>query len=234
MTGSVATKPARARVLLFDFGGTLDAEGVPWKDRWFRIARQEGLDATQAQFDPAFYGATDALEGTIPEDAGLLDTIDRIANGLATRLQREDGLLRRIGDRFAAESMQQLAQSAALLSRLRDRYRIGIVSNFYGNLRAVLDEAGLTPSIGVAVDSTIAGVKKPDPKIFRAALDPLEASPAEAVFVGDSLRRDMAGARDLGMRHVWLRPESAAGNGGPCCAGDLVIARLAEIEGLGL
>ncbi len=209
MTGPVATKPAGARVLLFDFGGTLDAEGVPWKDRWFRIAREEGLDATQAQFDPAFYGATDALEGTIPAEAGLRDTIDRIAGGLAARLRREDGLLRRIGDRFAAESMQQLAQSAALLSRLRDRYRIGIVSNFYGNLQAVLDEAGLTPSIGAAVDSTIAGVKKPDPKIFLAALDALRASPAEAVFVGDSLRRDMAGARDLGMRHVWLRPESA-------------------------
>jgi FMN phosphatase YigB (HAD superfamily) len=223
----------KARVLLFDFGGTLDAEGVPWKERFFRIAREEGLDLPAAQFDPAFYGATDSLEGTIPRGTGFRSLVGQVANGLAVRLGRETALLRRIGDRFTEDSMGQLAQSAALLSRLGQRYRIGIVSNFYGNLQAVLDEAGLGPSIAVAVDSTIAGWKKPDARIFRAALDPLEATAAEAVFVGDSLRRDMAGAREMGMRHVWLRPESAS-NGGPCCPTDLAITRLAEIEGLDL
>jgi FMN phosphatase YigB (HAD superfamily) len=222
------------RALLFDFGGTLDAEGVPWKDRFFRLAGEEGLDASQAEFDPAFYGATDSLEGVIPRTAGLRDTVERVADGLAFRLERENALLRRIGDRFLDDSMRQLAQSAALLSRLRERYRIGIVSNFYGNIQAVCDEAGLTPSITVAVDSTVVGCKKPDPRIFQAALDPLGASPAEAVFVGDSLRRDMAGARAMGMRHVWLRPESAAGSGGPCCPDDLAIARLADLTRLDL
>jgi putative hydrolase of the HAD superfamily len=223
-----------ARALLFDFGGTLDAEGVPWKDRFFEAARREGLEISQAEFDPAFYGATDSLEGAIPASAGLRETVARIAEGLASRLGQDGGLLRRVGDRFTADSERQLAESAALLSRLSDRYRIGIVSNFYGNLQGVLDEAGLSPSVAVAVDSTLAGCKKPDPAIFRAALDVLGAAPEEAVFVGDSLRRDMAGARGMGMRHVWLRSESAAANGGPCCPGDLVIARLAEILRLDL
>ncbi len=225
-----------ARALLFDFGGTLDAEGVPWKDRFTQLAREEGLDVPQADFDRAFYGATDILEGTISRSAGFRETVERVAEGLAVRLRREEALLRRIGDRFADDSLRQLAQSAALLSRLRERYRIGIVSNFYGNLQAVCDEAGLTPSIGVAIDSTLVGCKKPDPRIFRAALDSLGASPEEAVFVGDSLRRDMAGARAMGMRHVWLRPESAAANGGggPCCPEDVVIARLAELSRLDL
>lgn len=222
------------RALLFDFGGTLDAEGVPWKDRFFRLAGEEGLAVSQAQFDPAFYGATDSLEGVIPRTAGLRETVERVADGLAVRLGRENALLRRIGDRFLDDSMRQLAQSAALLSRLSERFRIGIVSNFYGNIQAVCDEAGLTPSITVAVDSTVVGCKKPDPRIFQAALDPLGASPAEAVFVGDSLRRDMAGARAMGMRHVWLRPESAAGSGGPCCPDDPAIARLADLTRLDL
>ena len=222
-----AVLPARA--LLFDFGGTLDAEGVPWKDRFFEAARREGLEIPQSEFDPAFYGATDSLEGRIPASAGLRETVERVAAGLATRLGREDDLLRRIGERFTRDSLRQLAESASILSRLAGRYRIGVVSNFYGNLQAVLDEAGLAPSISVAVDSTLAGCKKPDPRIFQAALDVLGAAPAQAVFVGDSLRRDMAGARGMGMRHVWLRPEGAASNGGPCCPGDPVIARLAEI-----
>ncbi len=235
MTELVGAPRPVTRVLLFDFGGTLDAEGVPWKDRFFRLARQEGIDASQAEFDPAFYGATDSLEGTIPSDAGLRDTVERVADGLASRLGRERALLRRIGDRFTDESQRQLEESAALLSRLGARYRIGIVSNFYGNLQAVCKEAGLTPpSIAVVVDSTLVGCKKPDPRIFRAALDALRAAPAEAVFVGDSLRRDMAGAREMGMRHVWLRPESAAGDGGPCCPDDTMIARLAELLRLDL
>lgn len=226
---------ARAKALLFDFGGTLDAEGVPWKDRWQRIAREEGIDVSQEEFDRAFYGATDVLEGTIPKTAGFRDTVDAVAGGLAVRLGRDDAVLRRIGGRFAEDSLRQLAQSAALLARLRARYRIGIVSNFYGNLQAVCDEAGLTPSIGVAVDSTLVGCKKPDARIFQAALDSLGSAPSETVFVGDSMRRDMAGARAMGMRHVWLRPESAAAaNGSPCCSGDAVIARLSELTRLDL
>jgi HAD superfamily hydrolase (TIGR01509 family) len=224
MTPSPAT-----RALLFDFGGTLDAEGVAWKDRFFEAARREGLELPQSEFDPAFYGATDSLEGRIPASAGLRETVERVAAGLASRLGREDELLRRVGERFTSDSLRQLAESASILARLKERYRLGIVSNFYGNLQAVLDEVGLSPSISVAVDSTLAGVKKPDPRIFQAALDGLRAGPAETVFVGDSLRRDMAGARGMGMRHVWLRPEGAASNGGPCCPGDPVIGRLAEI-----
>ena len=230
------TAPTRkTSALLFDFGGTLDAEGVPWKDRWQRIAREEGIDVPQEEFDRAFYGATDVLEGTISKTAGLRGTVDRVAEGLASRLGREQALLRRIGDRFAEDSLRQLAQSAELLARLKERYRIGIVSNFYGNLQAVCDEVGLAPSIGVAVDSTVVGCKKPDPRIFQAALDALKASAAEAVFVGDSMRRDMAGARAMGMRHVWLRPESAASApNGACCSEDAVIARLAELSRLEL
>ena len=226
----------KAQALLFDFGGTLDAEGIPWKDRWQRIAREEGIDPPQEEFDRAFYGATDVLEGTIAKTAGFRDTVEAVAGGLAVRLRRDEDLLRRVGRRFAEDSLRQLAESAALLARLRERYRIGIVSNFYGNLQAVCDEVGLTPSIGVAVDSTVVGCKKPDPRIFQAALDSLKAAPAETVFVGDSMRRDMAGARAMGMRHVWLRPEAAAANGGggPCCSGDAVIARLSELSRLDL
>jgi len=224
----------RPRVLLFDFGGTLDAEGVPWKERFYRIACEEGLDLPQEEFDAAFYGATDSLEGTISRSAGFRETVEGVVEGLAARLARENTRLRKVGDRFAADSWRQLLESAKLLARLRERHAIGIVSNFYGNLQAVCDETGLSPSIGVAIDSTLIGCKKPDPKIFQAALDVLGAAPSDAVFIGDSLKRDMGGARAMGMRHVWLRPEGAAVNGGPCCPRDPVITRLSGLLELSL
>ncbi len=223
---------ASARAILFDFGGTLDADGVPWKERFFRLFGEEGVPVSRERFEPAFYGACDCLEGTIGQDAGFRELVGRVASGLAERLGEDPERLRRIGDRFAEDSLARLSESAALLSRLSERYRLGIVSNFYGNLGSVCREVGLAPSIGVAIDSTIIGCKKPDARIFRAALDALGAVPDEAVFVGDSPSRDMAGARALGMRHVWLRPGGAPE--GACCPEDVVIARLADLERVAL
>jgi FMN phosphatase YigB (HAD superfamily) len=224
---------ASARAILFDFGGTLDAEGVPWKERFYALLGEEGIAVARERFDPAFYGACDSLEGTIGEDAGFRDLVGGVASGLADRLGEDPGRLGRVGDRFAEDALAQLTASAALLSRLSERYRLGIVSNFYGNLESVCREVGLAPSLGVAIDSTVVGCKKPDARIFRAALDALGAAPEEAVFVGDSPSRDMAGARALGMRHVWLRPGGAPA-AAACCPDDVVIARLADLEKVAL
>ncbi len=229
-----AALPGKASVLLLDFGGTLDAEGIPWKNRFARIAREEGLEAAPEEFDRAFYAAADSMEGTLPPETGFRATVHRLAEGLAAGLGEEPALLRKVGERFAEDASRQLASSAALLSRLSSRYRLGIVSNFYGNLAAVCRETGLASLIGVAVDSTCVGCKKPDPRIFQAALDALDAGPGQAVFVGDSLARDMGGARGMRMRHVWLSPEAAGGRGDACCPGDPVIARLDEVEELDL
>jgi len=67
--------------VLFDFGGTLDADGVPWRERFRRLFRQEGVDIAPEAFDRAFYAADDALLGAIPgslerkivEDLGSVD-----------------------------------------------------------------------------------------------------------------------------------------------------------------
>ena len=54
------------------------------------------------------------------------------------------------------------------------------------------------------------GAEKPDPAIFRVALDALRATPETTVLVGDSLRRDREGARRTGMRFIWMAPQGAA------------------------
>jgi FMN phosphatase YigB (HAD superfamily) len=218
-------------VVLFDFGGTLDAEGITWKDRFFRHCREEGIEVSRERFDPAFYAANDALVGRLPATLGLRETVERLAGGLAGTLGLADGSVAgRLAARFHGEARQRLAESARLLARLSRRYRLGIVSNFYGNLAAVCAEAGIAPSLSVAIDSAVVGCTKPDRRIFEAALTPLRAHAGEAVFVGDSAPRDMAGAREAGMRHVWLAAREANGSARPCCPGDPVIRRLAEIE----
>jgi putative hydrolase of the HAD superfamily len=216
-------------VLLFDFGGTLDADGVPWKDRFFRLWRAEGDDVPREQFDRAFYAADDALVGALVPELPLAETAGRLAIGIGENLRTRDRTLpERVADRFAAEARENLTRSAALLARLSSRYRLGVVSNFYGNLDAVCGEAGIGRYLSAAVDSALTGCCKPEPAIFRAALEQLSARPEEAVFIGDSPARDMAGARRVGMRHVLVAGE-AFDAFEPCCPGDSRIRGVGEL-----
>jgi len=213
--------------LLFDFGGTLDADGETWKDRMRRLYAEAGLQVAPARFDPAFHRADDALVGSLPASCGFAETAHRLVAGLHRALGlAPDARAEAIAGRFAGEALGQVRRRGALLRSLAGRYRLGIVSNFYGNLEAICEEAGLRSGLGAIVDSQVVGFTKPDPRIFQAALSTLGVSAAEALFVGDSLARDMEGARAVGMPHLWLAPAGGA----TCCPGDRVIRSLDELE----
>jgi putative hydrolase of the HAD superfamily len=102
---------------------------------------------------------------------------------------------------------------------------LGIVSNSDGTVQAQLRQAGVcyVPDapretaesasdgagvpVGVIVDSAVVGVAKPDPAIFRIALDALGVPASNTVlYVGDSLRYDVAGAIAAGLRPVHFDP----------------------------
>lgn len=218
--------------VLFDFGGTLDADGLPWKERVFRLFQEEGVVVSRERFDPLFYAADDALIGAIPRTSSFSETVTRLVADVATALELPDRTVAdRVARRFLDGALASLADNTPLLARLARRYRLGIVSNFYGNLARVCDDAGIGSLFSVLVDSAEVGCEKPDPRIFRAALDALGVGAGAATFVGDSLPRDMAGARAVGMRHIWLVGATAPA-AGPCCRGDRQIRSLRELEGI--
>ena len=72
-------------------------------------------------------------------------------------------------------------------------------------VRKHLDRLGLLELLDSLAFSDEVGVPKPDPRIFRAALEPLGVEPGRAVHVGDLRAQDVAGARRLGMSTVRLR-----------------------------
>jgi putative hydrolase of the HAD superfamily len=84
-----------------------------------------------------------------------------------------------------------------------------VVSNFYGNLDRVLADARLERYFAAVVDSSRLGIFKPELGIYEAALKKMRAAPAETAMVGDSLSKDCAPAKALGMRTVWLRADSS-------------------------
>lgn len=219
-------------VVLFDFGGTLDAAGLPWKDRIFRLYRAEGIAVTPERFDPLFHRADDAMVGTIPSTFSFGDTVRRLVTDVSAAHGVDDPKLTdRVATRFLDDAMASLQDCTPLLSRLARRYRLGVVSNFYGNLSTVCKDAGLDAFFTVIVDSTRVGSTKPDPRIFRYALGELGLRPGDATFVGDSLPRDMAGARGVAMPHIWLIGDTVS-EPRPCCPRDPVIRSLEELQEL--
>jgi FMN phosphatase YigB (HAD superfamily) len=182
-------------------------------------------------FRQAFHAADDALteSGELAE-AGLMETIrtqaKRVWSGLGLN-GGHPGLSAIVTDFFSAMD-RHVKRNRSLLVMLRGRYELGIVSNFYGNLERVCEDLGIRDLFSCLVDSCRVGAVKPDPRIFRAALDRMRVGPADAVFVGDNPWRDMEGAKGLGMPHVWLagaNPERRS----PCCPGDPVIRSLEEL-----
>jgi putative hydrolase of the HAD superfamily len=207
--------------LLFDFGGTLDADGVAWKERFYAYYRAEGLDMAADAFDSSFYAADDALIGGLAPATDLAGTVHALVGNLEAELARRSGGAGRpdvnerrdddraasVASRFLSEASAAFARNRPVLEALGKRYRLGVVSNFYGNLEAVCRGADLGSLFAALIDSHCVGAEKPDPAIFRAALDRLGAKPDSTVLVGDSLRRDRAGARRAGMRFIWVVPQ---------------------------
>ncbi len=86
------------------------------------------------------------------------------------------------------------------LDALRGRYRLGLLSN--GN--SYPERCGLPNRFHFVVFSQDHGIEKPDRRLFEIALTHAGCRPQELLHVGDSLTNDVAGAKEAGVRSVWL------------------------------
>lgn len=86
------------------------------------------------------------------------------------------------------------------IAKLHGTYKLAIVSNGIGEAQRGRLEAGrMGHYFEALIVSDEAGIAKPDPRIFHAALERLGLGPHEVVFVGDSLKDDYAGAARAGI-----------------------------------
>jgi putative hydrolase of the HAD superfamily len=202
-----------AKAITFDVGGTLDGPGIPWRPRLVALYRAAGVDASENELARAFFDADDRLHAR-HELAGLdlaktvrLQVEDTLSNlGI-----RDRSVASQVAGAFVLEARASFAAARPVLQLLRHIMPLGIVSNFYGNLRDVLRWEGLLDIFATVIDSRAAGFEKPDPRIFLAATSELGLSPGEVVHVGDSIARDVAGARGAGLVPIWYAPEGVAG-----------------------
>jgi putative hydrolase of the HAD superfamily len=98
----------------------------------------------------------------------------------------------------AAEPALRLARQAGVAT--------AVVSNSNGTIAGILQTIGLARHLDFVIDSSEVGVEKPDPRIFRIALERAAVQPAEAAYIGDLYSIDVLGARAAGLDAVLMDP----------------------------
>ena len=200
------------KAIFFDAGGTvthLDS------NRLSKCLSDElGCELALEDFSRAQSLAMDTVARLAAEGVGTTDTLKR---QFYTTLLPEIGLAPNQLSQ-AVECALKLAQAEMLwssaeaatvpvLRELRRRgFALGIISNADGRLESSFAQAGLTDHFAFFIDSFVVGVEKPDPAIFRFALERAGVAPHEAAHVGDIYSVDVLGARRAGLLPILFDP----------------------------
>ena len=188
----IAVEPGEARRLISVVWQELACSADPGRDRW--SAHPEGARGWWMRFLARFCEHLDVPTPSRFVAAELFHTF------------------------AAAPAWEVYPEVPRVLDELRGRgLRLGVISNWDHRLPALLRELELGPRLEVIVFSSQVGVEKPDPRIFRHALEVLAVEPAAVLHVGDSQLEDVEGATAVGMqallclRHGPPRGPAAAG-----------------------
>jgi putative hydrolase of the HAD superfamily len=202
--------------VLLDVGGVIF---LPDHDRLLGALARAGFAPPVEVLDRAHYAGAARLDGSTV-DTEWPHYWTHYLDGFLTACEVPDDLRASAHDHLASEhSTQGLWTRIAPGSRdglaalVKTGVRLGIVSNSDGTveqqLRAFeIAQVGPGPGVDVecVIDSTVAGVSKPDPVIFGLALDAMGLAPDAVWYVGDTPAFDVDGARNAGLTPILLDP----------------------------
>lgn len=192
--------------IFFDFGGTLDLDGEHWYRHWRRSWAAVGADIPDERFKNAYFFA----EHLLGELVCLLCNYSELIE-LKCRLQADnlfsdkvlspefEQAVKTISAVTFAPIKSQAEKSQKVLSALKSKYTLGVISNFYGNLQESLDELGLSAFLTYIIDSKKVNMRKPGTEIYNYAVQLCGCKPEECLMVGDSYMQDIVPAKSIGM-----------------------------------
>ncbi len=210
------------RVVLVDVGGTLLRVRHSVGTVYATTAAEHGVDVEASRLDLAFRSAwSDSLERRRRRRFACSDELLREewrwiverTFGDVVPPNRMSALFEDLYARFASADAWDVAPNArANLSYLRTKgVRLGVFSNWDSRLARTLEELDLASAFDFQVVSHAVGVEKPHPDMFRVALDRGGGPPSATVVVGDSYEADIAAARALGLRTIWMTKSAPDG-----------------------
>ena len=191
--------------IIFDFGGTLDGNGIHWRDRFFYLIKKQIPALTWEQFEYADHRSiSDFVADERTKSRTLRQSAETILSGINHYLPIGIIDLALTTEQFCQPAEEFLKRNRDFLEKLASSYRLGVISNNFGNTQGWCDEYELTPLLDTVIDSTVVGIEKPDPQIFYLALDEMGISSKNSVYVGDTFSDDVVGSNQAGMFSAWL------------------------------
>jgi FMN phosphatase YigB (HAD superfamily) len=183
------------RCVLLDALGTL----VELEPPWAHLAGEPGEPLERAFRAEMSYYRAHADEG---RDA---DSLAALRRRCAAVLSNELGREVPVAEMMAAIRFRAFPDALPALAELRALgMRLVCVSNWDYSLPEVLERVGLGDELDGVVASAAAGARKPDPRIFEAALGLARCTADEALHVGDTPAEDVEGARAAGIRALLI------------------------------
>lgn len=224
-------------LILFDYGGTLDVPARHWSSVLWEAYQHAGVKTSNDAFREAYVYAERKMESNaviLPEDD--FKTVLYIKALLQLdflKVPQTAFYAHLVADYCDALVHRNLVVTRFLLTRLSaSGYKLGVVSNFYGNLSEVLKRYALSEYFAAVIDSTVVGFRKPSPEIWQCALDQTGFSAAQTLVVGDSFNNDVVPAHQLGCQTVWLKGEMWKPQTYDMQVPDFVVTSLDELSAL--
>lgn len=174
--------------IFFDMGSTLLNEEKSFAVRIERCIQAEKELGREVAFDQIYCEMCKATKELRTQFYGALDIL-----GIRSKIP------------YPAEFDVPYEEAVTVLSELHKKYKIGIIANQPGGAQDRLKKFGLSEYIDLCLGSDDVGVEKPDPMIFRMALEKSSCSAENAVMIGDRLDNDIFPAKQLGFQTVWIK-----------------------------
>jgi putative hydrolase of the HAD superfamily len=207
----------RPRAVLLDVGGVFF---LPEHVRIVGAFERSGLTVSPAILDDAHYAASSRFTTGLDAEGDWAGSWAEYLRGYTDACgvgpDDQEEVHRHLDNEFADAALwlrEAPGARAGLAVLAGTGVRLGIVSNADGLIaerlrtREILQVGpGLGVPVECVVDSGVVGVMKPDPRIFRVALDALGVDPVDTWYVGDTPGIDVVGARRAGLRPFLIDP----------------------------
>jgi putative hydrolase of the HAD superfamily len=199
--------------VLFDFGGTLDTNGIHWFEK-FRSAFEAAIPDISYEIirEAYLFEEKEILKfaSTANDYYELIEKQFRcMIDFLNSKGVKTDGTdIQKQIDNVIYDVQENIEISLAIMKIISKDFKIAIISNFYGNLKEICGKLGFNDYVNIYIDSAVEKISKPDPAIFQLALKRLKRLSEETYVVGDSYERDIVPAKQIGCTTIWLKGKS--------------------------
>ena len=204
------------KAIFFDAAGTLIRLTRSVGDHYALVAARQGLALDAGQLNDAFREVWREMPirpatGAPREDddkGWWHDLVERLLERVSPGLDPldRDTFFETAYGHFAEAGVWELyPEVREVLHELRPDYELAVVSNFDGRLRVIFEHLAVTEFFRYIFLSSELGADKPDPMIYRRALEVSGFQPEEVMHVGDDPERDWAGAAGAGLEVFQLR-----------------------------